>query len=79
MTAGLPRQTRPSLTRWTRSTVVPLRISPSRVCREFIVLCRRRNLFTEATVAIDGSKFKAVNRRDRNFTSGEDGHSCGAH
>jgi len=39
------------------------------VCREFIVLCRRWNLFTESTVAIDGSKFKAVNHRDRNFTS----------
>jgi len=38
------------------------------VCREFIVLCRRLNLFTEALVAIDGSKFKAVNNRDRNFT-----------
>ena len=42
-----------------------------KVCREFIVLCRRWNLFTEATVAIDGSKFKAVNNRDRNFTSGK--------
>jgi hypothetical protein len=41
------------------------------VCREFIVLCRRWSLFTEATVAIDGSKFKAVNHRDRNFTSGK--------
>jgi transposase len=41
------------------------------VCREFIVLCRRWNLFTEAAVAIDGSKFKAVNHRDRNFTSGK--------
>jgi transposase len=41
------------------------------VCREFVVLCRRWNLFTEATVAIDGSKFKAVNHRDRNFTSGK--------
>ena len=41
------------------------------VCREFIVLCRRWNLFTEATVAIDGSKFKAVNHRDRNFTGGK--------
>ena len=41
------------------------------VCREFIVLCRRWGLFTEATVAIDGSKFKAVNHRDRNFTSGQ--------
>jgi transposase len=41
------------------------------VCREFVVLCRRWNLFTETTVAIDGSKFKAVNHRDRNFTSGK--------
>jgi transposase len=41
------------------------------VCREFIVLCRRWGLFAEATVAIDGSKFKAVNHRDRNFTSGK--------
>lgn len=41
------------------------------VCREFIVLCRRWSLFPEATVAIDGSKFKAVNHRDRNFTSGK--------
>ena len=41
------------------------------VCREFIVLCRRWQLFTETTVAIDGSKFKAVNHRDRNFTSGK--------
>jgi transposase len=38
------------------------------VCREFIVLCRSLNLFSEAIVAIDGSKFKAVNNRDRNFT-----------
>ena len=38
------------------------------VCREFIVLCRQINLFSEAMVAIDGSKFKAVNSRNRNFT-----------
>jgi transposase len=38
------------------------------VCREFILLCRKLDLLTEATVAIDGSKFKAVNNRDRNFT-----------
>jgi transposase len=38
------------------------------VCREFIVLCRRLELFAEAVVAIDGSKFKAVNNRDKNFT-----------
>ncbi|SIT51010.1 transposase [Paraburkholderia piptadeniae] len=39
------------------------------VCRQFVVLCQRLDLFTEAFVAIDGSKFKAVNHRDRNFTS----------
>jgi transposase len=40
-----------------------------RVCREFVLLCRNMNLFTDALVAIDGSKFKAVNGRDRNFTN----------
>jgi len=40
-----------------------------KVCRQFIVLCQQLGLFTEALVAIDGSKFKAVNNRDRNFTS----------
>ena len=39
-----------------------------RVCSQFVLLCRRLNLFTQAVVAIDGSKFKAVNSRDRNFT-----------
>src|SRR6202051_2208082 len=39
-----------------------------RVCREFIVLCGNLKLFSEAIVAIDGSKFKAVNNRDKNFT-----------
>jgi transposase len=39
------------------------------VCRQFIVLCRQLGLFSEAMVAIDGSKFKAVNNRDKNFTS----------
>ena len=38
------------------------------VCREFVMLCRKLQLFSEAFVAIDGSKFKAVNNRDRNFT-----------
>jgi transposase len=38
------------------------------VCRQFVILCRQLNLFSEALVAIDGSKFKAVNNRDRNFT-----------
>jgi transposase len=35
---------------------------------QFVSLCRRLNLFTKAIVAIDGSKFKAVNNRDKNFT-----------
>ena len=39
-----------------------------KVCREFIVLCRNLNLFAESLVAIDGSKFKAVNAREKNFT-----------
>jgi transposase len=38
------------------------------VCREFVVLCRQLNLFTEAMVAIDGSKFKAVNNQNKNFS-----------
>jgi transposase len=38
------------------------------VCREFVMLCKNLNLFANAFVAIDGSKFKAVNSRDRNFT-----------
>lgn len=39
------------------------------VCRQFVVLCQRLGLFSDALVAIDGSKFKAVNNRDRNFTA----------
>src|SRR5271169_1863850 len=38
------------------------------VCRQFVELCRQLGLFTRAVVAIDGSKFKAVNNRDKNFT-----------
>lgn len=38
------------------------------VCRRFVALCRQLDLFSDATVAIDGSKFKAVNNRDKNFT-----------
>ncbi len=41
------------------------------VCREFVVLCRQLNLFSQTIVAIDGSKFKAVNAHDRNFTHGK--------
>jgi len=38
------------------------------VCREFVMLCKQVGLFKDAFVAIDGSKFKAVNNRDKNFT-----------
>ena len=38
------------------------------VCSRFVVLCRRMGLLAQASVAIDGSKFKAVNNRDKNFT-----------
>jgi len=38
------------------------------VCRQFVMICRHINLFSESMIAIDGSKFKAVNNRDRNYT-----------
>src|SRR5258705_6573339 len=41
------------------------------VCVQFIELCRQMGLLTKASVAIDGSKFKAVNTRDKNFTKGK--------
>jgi transposase/macrodomain Ter protein organizer (MatP/YcbG family) len=41
------------------------------VCVQFIELCRLMGLLTTASVAIDGSKFKAVNTRDKNFTCGK--------
>ena len=37
-------------------------------CAQFVVLCRQFKLFTRSVVALDGSKFKAVNNRDKNFT-----------
>jgi len=47
-----------------KNNTKPIRL----VCREFVQVCRKLNLFTDAFVAIDGSKFKAVNNRDRNYT-----------
>lgn len=38
------------------------------VCKRFVEMCRQLDLFSQAMVAIDGSKFKAVNNRDKNFT-----------
>src|ERR687893_1524764 len=42
-------------------------------CAQFVVLCRKLDLFTRAVVAIDGSKFKAVNNRDKNYTAAKVG------
>jgi len=39
-----------------------------KVCARLVELCRRMGLLSKASVAIDGSKFKAVNNRDKNFT-----------
>jgi transposase len=41
------------------------------VCKEFVVVCRKLNLISQSTVVIDGSKFKGVNNRDRNYTPGK--------
>ena len=40
-----------------------------KVCARFVEVCRKMGLLTTASVAIDGSKFKAVNNRDKNFTA----------
>jgi transposase len=40
-----------------------------KVCAQFVALCRQLELLADAIVAVDGSKFKAVNARDRNFTA----------
>ncbi len=42
-----------------------------KVCREFVLICRKLNLFADAFIAIDGSKFKAVNNRQKNYTAGK--------
>ena len=44
-----------------------------KACARFVELCRQIGVLTGASVAIDGSKFKAVNHRDRNFTAGKVG------
>ena len=47
-----------------------------KVCASFVNLCRQMGLLAKASVAIDGSKFKAVNNRDRNFTRGKIDRRC---
>src|SRR5438270_6046022 len=46
----------------------PSYLALRKVCARFVELCREMGLLATASVAIDGSKFKAVNNRDRNFT-----------
>jgi transposase len=46
-------------------------VAVRKVCARFVDLCRQMGLLSVASVAIDGSKFKAVNNRDRNFTRGK--------
>jgi transposase len=38
------------------------------VCRKFVELCRQLNMFDDSAFAIDGSKFKAVNNKSKNYT-----------
>src|SRR5215204_4974164 len=45
-----------------------------RVCGQFLLLCRRLDLFGDAVIAIDGSKFKAVNNRDLGWTEARRDH-----
>ena len=40
------------------------------VCRQLVILCREIGLIAGGTVAVDGSRFKAVNTRDKNYTPG---------
>lgn len=42
-----------------------------KVCSQFVVICKNLNLFAETLITIDGSKFKAANNRDKNFTKGK--------
>lgn len=42
-----------------------------KTCAQFVESCRKMGLLSNASVAIDGSKFKAVNSRDNNFTKGK--------
>jgi len=41
------------------------------VCSQFVMICKNLNLFADTLITIDGSKFKAVNNRDKNFTKGK--------
>ena len=50
-----------------------------RVCRQFVGICRRLELFSQALMAIDGSKFKAVHSGDRNSVEIHNGKEAAIH
>ena len=54
-------------------------IAIRKVCAQFVALCRNLHLLDTASVAIDGSKFKAVNHREKNFTEGRLARRIGGH
>ena len=51
------------------SVVFKDKINSQAACARFVVLCRQLGLFGSSRVAINGSKFKALNTRDKNFTA----------
>src|SRR5580704_13428652 len=57
-----------------RGTAVPIlpnnRAAFKKIFREFVILCRRLDLFGRELLAVDGTRIKAVNNKDRNFTTG---------
>jgi hypothetical protein len=57
----------------------PVRAVDVFVQAQFVELCRKMGLLAKASVAIDGSKFKAVNNRDNNFTKGNGAARRGRH
>jgi transposase len=56
------------ITRRSRTSAKDNGLGLRRVCARFAELCREIGLLATASVVIDGSKFKAVNNRDKNFT-----------
>ena len=70
---GKPRPDFKTIADFRRDNLAALK----QVCREFTLLCRKLGLFGGELVAIDGSKFKAVNNRRRNFNEARAVHEAG--
>ena len=52
------------------ASVLVNRAAFKKVFREFMILCRRLDLFGRELLAVDGTRIKAVNNKDSNFTTG---------